>query len=66
MAFHGRVNILGHLLDNSYASGPYGHVPNAPPGRGKFLENGREYQLWHRGQYLFPIDEVRTRFPPAS
>lgn len=53
-------------FDNSYASGPHGHAPNAPPGRGKFLENGREYQLWHRGQYLFPIDEVRIRYLPAS
>lgn len=22
------------------------------------MENGREYQVWHRGKYLFPIDET--------
>lgn len=53
-----------HLLDNSYATGP--PEPATGPGRGKYSENGRLYQDWHKGQYLFPVDEVRTRFPPAS
>lgn len=28
------------------------------PGKGHYVENGRQYQLWHRGQYPFPIDEA--------
>ncbi|ROW14180.1 hypothetical protein VPNG_04208 [Cytospora leucostoma] len=28
------------------------------PGKGYFMENGRMYGGWHRGQCLFPIDEA--------
>lgn len=43
---------------NGYTNGqPQETTTLVVPGKGDYLENGRLYQLWHRGQYPFPIDE---------
>lgn len=46
------------MATNGYTNGlPQETSTLIVPGKGKYVENGREYQLWHRGQYPFPIDE---------
>lgn len=44
----------------SYAAHPPSDVQGNIVGRGKYVENGREYSNWHKGKYLFPVDEVRA------
>ncbi|KUI60476.1 hypothetical protein VP1G_07676 [Cytospora mali] len=48
------------MASNGYAIGPSQESPSTEPGKGYFMENGRMYGGWHRGQCLFPIDEVAT------
>ncbi|KAG8163550.1 hypothetical protein KVR01_006847 [Diaporthe batatas] len=47
------------MATNGYTNGRPQDAPgHVMPGKGAYKENGRDYQLWHRGQYLFPIDET--------
>ncbi|POS71550.1 methyltransferase LaeA [Diaporthe helianthi] len=47
------------MATNGYTNGlPQATLNQVVPGKGSYVENGREYQAWHRGQYLFPIDET--------
>ncbi|KAK7713391.1 hypothetical protein SLS64_004641 [Diaporthe eres] len=46
------------MATNGYTNGlPQETTSLIVPGKGYYVENGRHYQLWHRGQYPFPIDE---------
>ncbi|KAI3395715.1 hypothetical protein diail_938 [Diaporthe ilicicola] len=42
---------------NGYTNGQPPESALVAVGKGHYIENGRQYQLWHRGQYLCPIDE---------
>lgn len=44
------------MATNGYTNG-LAHESLIVPGKGFYVENGREFQAWHRGQYLSPIDE---------
>lgn len=46
------------MATNGYTNGhPQETASSVVAGKGYYEENGRHYQLWHRGQYPFPIDE---------
>lgn len=46
------------MATNGYTNGlPQESTSLIVPGKGHYVENGRHYQAWHRGQYPFPIDE---------
>lgn len=45
------------MASNGFAIGASQESPSAEPGKGYFMENGRMYGGWHRGQCLYPIDE---------
>jgi hypothetical protein len=40
---------------------PQGHEPQGQ----WFQENGRYYGVFHKGQYMLPVDEVRRESPPC-
>ncbi|KAL1882276.1 hypothetical protein Daus18300_000762 [Diaporthe australafricana] len=45
------------MATNGYTNGQPPETAPVTKGKGSYIENGRLYQLWHRGQYLSPIDE---------
>ncbi|KAJ4397269.1 hypothetical protein N0V93_001493 [Gnomoniopsis smithogilvyi] len=45
-------------MNDSYAAHPPNDLQGNILGRGKYVENGREYSIWHKGKYLFPVDEI--------